>query len=95
MALANLSDSPPNMFSAPGGPAAASAAVSPASIVPVVDDGLAARASSLIAALGSLVSDLDPAMRRSSMRTWPNWNVWWLQARPCWHLESLSLVTGS
>ena len=59
MALANLSDSPPNMFSAPGGPARAASA---ASIVPVVNDGLAARASSLIAALGSLVGDLDPGL---------------------------------
>ncbi len=54
MALAHLSDAPPNIFSTP--------TASAASIAPLVKGGLAARASSLIAELGSLVGELDPGL---------------------------------
>ena len=67
MALADFSEVPPNMFSGPGGPVAAPTApvapvASTAPVVPVVKDGLAARVSSLIAALSSLVGELDPGL---------------------------------
>ena len=70
MALATFSEVLPNMFSEPGVPVAASPAsvvpVVPAApvvpVVPVVKDGLAARVSSLIAALASLVGELDPGL---------------------------------
>ena len=66
MALATFSEVPPNMFSGPGGPVAggpvAASAAPVAPVVPVVKDGLAARVSSLIAALASLVGELDPGL---------------------------------
>ena len=60
MALATFSEVPPNMFSGPGVPVAPAAPVAP--VAPVVKDGLAARVSSLIAALSSLVGELDPGL---------------------------------